>query len=1856
MEEDETTDLEDTKYPYNTTIATDIHETNVEIVALNEVTHIQNERLDDKVAVMKFDTTYPLINDAPLTEEKEVILEIKDKSKIIIKPTFNSFEPLEITEIETDNNVVDFQVSPTAVKNTASKSVIPIDNLVTSEILSNMSLAELIPDKSQLEIAKSSVLLKEAINISESLSSQEEVPLSETQRVEFNASVGFAPHHGINVIEIRDQHHEEELNEQFDKKAQGKLKFNLHESLLVGEVFIEDKSGKYYPELIVPTETAHKDILVSNQILTELHDVQEKEGTLQGLKYPPVQEASVDITSKDSLIVSVDETHEKEGELIIKEKPSECVIDKDVLLHTSLSNIITTSHIKESEFSPGELNVKQANVGINEHQHKFNIETNIHDSEIDLEEDKPTGTSQAQIIISALDKNTMEEVYINESEKELIVKDDKLIAIANMDINVTQSVITSEITEMSSLNKMKDFDRLTDDIAVETFITTDANIVTAPMIHEQELSTEYLSKETEIVTESIIPNLSLSVTEADLTESEDKLTQKKIPEAITAKLAPTHPLKISVSELVTTADQIDFLKSQQNITEMASEHRDLHKEITVLQTTVHEHLDKLSEGQNLEKTATPSYINKESLSVTEVITSLTEDKLDEEKRKATVVANVDIDTDRKIAITAEVNTRDSLNQLNVDAPKFEEAQRSSDLLTSIQVLENEALDTQSLLHSDIKPETKNILPEIIPSTESVNVTQILEHEKEQEYEGKFVPETFKATSDISGRTVAISSELVVDSSVAYTEKANITKMLQKANIDNTAFKELTITTTDSNEKEQILNIIHHPNTVSAAVCIDTTQSIFVEEMKSELLPTAFEKLSDMTCAHAKLSTVAKEAIINEETLIHLSEGVLQEKSVEENVTPLISISALQVPQYDEKLIVEREQSLINQTTPEIHIADLSITQRHSLQVTETLSHSDNLEKAKNISLDFKSANIKMDDVYGKSPNVEEVIINEVTHDFAKSIPIEEKSNIISVPSFTVEQTEIIMAESEQSMPSQKTVQSTASSEYTEKQALITSSVETVENERNLEIKKQLPSQDVLIGIVPFSGTINTEILTSSNVEELSQTLPITSTALMIQNDLQKHITGLQYLSGEKETELTLPKTITSKIEPKQVFSEIPTKEITEILTMENEGILESILETRHMMAKQSISEHQSLMNSEVLVNYESEDLHVPGSKIITALKTHGIQEAVQNIETILGEKESIFDKKQELPIENTKYKVESQKYIDNLEVVTTEKEKEFKTNENIPEGKLIQPSINIKLQSSLGVNEIVVNEDENDLSMSSSFKPEKAGLNIQSRDYLNVSIETIIEKEQLLQTDNLPKKIISESSIKPHEYLNIEEHNILELEESIYGLQVKNMVGKVLVESLNPLNISEIQTPEYFEEFVTQSEKANHPLVGLEIGGYLNVQEAQVLEGSNEFDVKQYHKTEQGVFTIEPVKHITVTSTETRESETPIEKSKTENLKISEINFEYQYPLNIEEVSLKESENNLPNLIKPREEKPNVAIESQQYITVTDVETREKESEIIIKEHHGQEQNHRVDIEPKHHIMVSETMFTEGETEFTGSIRIKNEIAHQIQTTHQELENIVPHILDTVESLNKVFEPLKSSAEYDIEGLKSYITTENVTEEIHGKIDHDKNEIRIAEERLEEMKYFEQTEIVTEEKAKTLAKIDEVKDEKAQETQSTTQAIYNIQPQVVESVKDFLNFEPEKSHIHCDIQLHKSYITSENVPQEHSEDILPYTAQSKETTLTTTEISPLIISEDVSLHREDNLFVTEPKKQSITKSLTIAKEIEVLEEFIDEQLVPFRDTTPKQITCKTSKLEQENTYTSSKQETLISGKLQFILF
>lgn len=1886
LDVDETQSLEDENVPFSSAILTDTSDNKIEVVPSSEVTHIiTDQQKRNVVANVRFDTSYPLVSDVQNAHDKEEPLEITHKSITKnIEETFSELEPLQVTQVNVVSSVDEYRVNNVKTDNKAHTALVPAETIVTAETLINISVGEIDKDEKQKENARSTLILQDALNVSHDVSSVKEAPLKDLPINKSFAIMTISPLTGLNVTEVNEETKEHELLSQtLDKPAISKLNFNLHESVEIGEVFVEDRSGKYYPELIVPTEMAKQDVLVSNQIITEIHNVQEKEGTLGIPKAPNLQEVNLDITSKDGIVVSMKDVHEKEGTLLPSESPTKAKVASDMVLYSSLSNYMTTSHIKESALNLDTFSTKKAEVAFNEHQHTLNIETNVNDSENSLKMTESSTVNEARVTISALDKNVIEEIRVHESEKEFVCKDDKHMATANVDIKASEPIITSEIVEMASMTSLKTLDVADGKVATEGVVTESAKIVTAPFVHDQEVLQLYSTKTPENVLISLIPNTSISVLETKTSDSENKLVIEQIPEPSSTKPILAHNFKTPVSLEINTADQFDNLDSIESYPHTAREHRDLHKELTVLQTTVQEQLQKLD--QNLIQHTQPitSFTQNESLNIVETIPTCSEKELVISDTCSNKFAKIDIDVDHKVPITSEVNLRDSLHELDKNQPQYREAEMVANLLHPINVSEHNILDSQATLPKGITPDLKSVTPEFVSVDETLGVSEIMPNEKEESYEKSEPCEVIKeATTNIISRPVAVSSEMFENLSVVTTECEDVSKKISKANIQNITFKEISVSTAEYNEKEGMLTS-EKPKTVEALRNVDSNQAIIINDVQTEIVPLTL-KPESIVGVSISPTAITSEAISQQEIIVHTSENVLESKEKVNKVQACVTLSGLVVPEQEEKVPVEKEDKLVTLTKPETHKVKVGISEQHGLETTEILSQCDNINRTDSFEMPSKKALVKVDEVYGKTASVEEALIIQSTAEIISNIK-EQKPDIKSIEFLNLQQTETVLAESETVFSEEQVLKTNATTNVVEAQAIIESTINTSEKEKTFEHVFSVPSQDVSIEFTPHSGIMQSEIILSNNTESIKENTVKPEMKILKTNiEEQKSIDITEILTVESEISLKdSPKVKSHSLQPTSNISILPSVESSEVTVNERESVLPYLSESKPQKADYHLTPSLCLdISEEVLAEKESNLTvdNIPKTTIndvnfnphhhinVEVYQTADVEESIKKIDHNF------------VNIKNVS--IESIKALDVSEVKPDERIEELHISKTSKEE---EPVTTIETGDHIDTIEIIPIEAETILPKPSFDKVGHITTNYEQASHVTVFESNSIEKEQALsiKSDSHPKQIVVSIETKPS--VEIQEIVLTESETILSEKTLPKSENLILqMETEQHYTVTDTFTKEKADDLNTElipESKEQQPNIntthhiitsetlavedGVEIGKYnktltetaakthvlvegLNREESQTFET---FGVLKPLKEPQSLFvkkdipTLKAAEHSEIVIQEhpgslseyvpTEEKLQPKHDSdKGIIITMSPQVMESTKQLPDKELIAEKTVEYELEVHKSYFTQENTAQEVSENLSTHSSLPKKAEEQII--ELKGIEQ-----IE----IIAEEKPQDFDKTEF-----LKTQQAETIALTFNVVNTTKQEPLEDIDEFLSLTKPENKNAKIDVESHLSYTVTENTSEEPVADILKDEIKKARVQQEVLTLKPVEQTEIIPGENIESLTNYPTLEEKQIKSEPIQCESLNQMENVVHENEVE-TNFEKKISIENAAISLiHLTPLQcTENISETHLENLSIHETQVHNTAVKTNDLSPLIITDNETLQNETELKIVKPIKHKLKPVLNLLNELEITDKNFEEHVTPYNEVKPDLHDSKVILIEQ-NEDVSTIQEQINIGK------
>lgn len=209
-------------------------------------------------AKLTMDVITPLTEHLVPVQEKEIddisqIKPVERKASLSIAPV----EPYSITETTVQASTGEFSDTFKPTSYEATPAIVPSEGLVISETLTNDGgVSSLTITKQEMSrTADISVTVQEATTVYETMVNQAEVPTEDfVSPMAVKAEDTILPQIGLSVYEVQEGLAEDKLEPMKTVSTKPRVNVTAVEPLVVEEVCAEDKPGKYYPELIVPTE------------------------------------------------------------------------------------------------------------------------------------------------------------------------------------------------------------------------------------------------------------------------------------------------------------------------------------------------------------------------------------------------------------------------------------------------------------------------------------------------------------------------------------------------------------------------------------------------------------------------------------------------------------------------------------------------------------------------------------------------------------------------------------------------------------------------------------------------------------------------------------------------------------------------------------------------------------------------------------------------------------------------------------------------------------------------------------------------------------------------------------------------------------------------------------------------------------------------------------------------------------------------------------------------------------------------------------------------------------------------------------------------------------------------------------------------------------------------------------------------------------------------------------------------------------------------------------------------------------------------------------------------------------------
>lgn len=746
-----------------------------------------------------------VINVIPFTAIEGQIVEGEEKEETTqgpllpglatAKPRIDTIEPFSVGQPHVETVASEFSGVFKPTLQEANTVLITSEGIVVSETRVNQTVTERQQSLDHTSQATVSLLLHEAKSVTETLLSVKEGEMqSAKQPTQVHADKNVVLQESLCVTEVTQGVREEKFSGIVKPTpVKPKVEFSSREPLIISEVLTEMKPGKYFPELIVPTETATRNVVAQTKTaLTEEMNLPEKEGEYVPGKLPHGQYAGVGITSGDFVIVCETNIHEKESELPELKYPDFTTATEDISLSEGLLVSVVQHQDNETILNIESHETRTVDIGINQQESIILLETLAADSEGVFHADELPNARSADTMITCLETSGVSEVVVQEATGEFVPKLQPTAFFAESTIRPIESVSVIETRAEDVPGEFTQTLKYHMDEAAHKFETFEAKEVS--VVHSQDSEApidNFVKPAAYSIEETFMPQEGISVYHTEIIEKESDYPSYILPESYKGKMVPGQPLQsVVIEETQPEGDVGTFIKCLPQEVKAKVEHTTF-QETVVEQTIVTEETGKHKEKIQPEgKLAECTVLEEEGITITEVISDIKEENYVRSELPTECFATPSL-TGQTVAIKSEVSPSLDAAPLQEQIPvkgiaKAEQTPLESLVITSTQIAESELE-----LVGDIKPDTKLATIEMADKLESITVQQVVSHDKELELIPPVKPKELVASTSISAHQTAVQSETLTNLQVDVIPE--VVPLTSKAKVDSIPLQEVVVT-------------------------------------------------------------------------------------------------------------------------------------------------------------------------------------------------------------------------------------------------------------------------------------------------------------------------------------------------------------------------------------------------------------------------------------------------------------------------------------------------------------------------------------------------------------------------------------------------------------------------------------------------------------------------------------------------------------------------------------------------------------------------------------------------------------------------------------------------------------------------------------------------------------------------------------------------------------------------------------------------------------------------------------------------------------------------------------------------------
>lgn len=1210
-------------------IALNVPSQHQQVVALDRTTEQAPGKPDLEKAKLTLDTITPLTEQLVPVQEKEIdnISQIKPvarKASVSISPV----EPYSITETTVQASTGEFADTFKPTSYEATPGIIPSEGLVVSETLTHdAGLSSLTITKQEISrTADVSVTVQEATTVYETMVSQKEVPTEDfVSPLTAKAEGSILPQIGLSVYEVQEGLAEDKLEPMKTVSTKPRVNVTAVEPLVVEEVRAEDKPGKYYPELIVPTEVATETIISQQQRVTEEMHAPEKEGEYIPGRLPPSQKAQIGISyGNETAIVQQNVVQESEGIFVSERKADTFEATPNVSLLEGVSVSTVQTQDTEAALTIEEAKKAVADFNVVEITSAVTVETVPSEKEKEYQPGDKPSTKTAETSIYSLEIGSIASTIVQESEG--IYQPDQIPTkvLAETSIRPEEHVMVSEIQTADYPSDFNEELKYVQESGIVTVQLTEAKMVQETMTHDREEKMEEIVKPEERVVETSYDAIrGVEVFQTTSIEKEADLKIFEMPESHRGKTVPTHPVVSLEVEMTQPEDNLGEMKNEVPSAGVAKVEPISLQETVVGETIIAEDVapvrkDKAPESKMAEVTVDEI----ESVHTTMVIASEKESEYTEISEVKGAYASTEFTT-QVAPIFEEVRTHSPTGEyVPEDKPTSGVAQTSHVPLESVTVAMQEAAEKEDLYKIDVKPDEKTAVVELIEPRPGATVLEIVPHDRENVYSPDTKPQDYTAQPLVSGHTVALKSETLVEQSAA---DMSIDKPKSgKAIAQRDAMEELIVTETTIAETEKTRDEEALPTTQSAEVQIQSrTEKLTVTEVMSVQEEEKLE-VEDMP-KERKVTlgiTGGHEVAEMQETVLASNFNILEkERAKEEHASQ--EQSGLEVVEQTVISVSEKESPLQEDIKPDVKKIDVTFEEGEGIVVGMTYPEDKEgiftgEEKPKGVEA---TVDIITQGVASKFEILSDTGLRDLPHETIQEM--KPKTTILPIEAAVSE--EVQTRETEAPLTEFKPADKKATLEFVTGEGLIVSAITTQDKESILPEVEKPEIKSATFDIPTHIVAQTSETTTTDYVGEYKREEAPTATATA------DHITFHSIIASETAPG-DLEKPLEDFVQPDKKTVEVTFEEeigvtVTETITSDKEKEYFKKLEMQGEQAIPSFDAHKVAQMTEVTPVAVSADLTVSKPATFAATTEQVPFESIVQTETIVSETEKEFKDK-----------------------------------------------------------------------------------------------------------------------------------------------------------------------------------------------------------------------------------------------------------------------------------------------------------------------------------------------------------------------------------------------------------------------------------------------------------------------------------------------------------------------------------------------------------------------------------------------------------------------------------------------------